>query len=114
MISACQPEFPELFEDLRHHEDPVRDWIEGWLRDHSGWHGRPELVAASSGRLHDRMIRAAMSRSARVVSGQQGYKHLDHATPEEVHAFLADLMSRIRALGRRYQAVRRQAHAVIG
>lgn len=92
----------------------LRLWLEGWLREHQGWHTSPRLCEASGHRLSDRTLRLLASQSDQIISSAQGFKHLSHATPDEVRHFLNDLLSRAKALAKRYGRVRRAAHKIIG
>lgn len=89
-------------------------WIEGWLYAHPGWYTSPVLCAASGGRLTDRWLRQLISQSDVIISSGKGFKHIDHATADEIRHFLNDLLSRARALAQRHARIRRRAHRIIG
>lgn len=94
--------------------DQWRAWIEHWLLAHGGWHTSQHICAATGGRLDDRTLRHVISSSDCIISSHKGFRHIEHATAEEIRHFLNDMLSRARALGRRYAAVRRRAHKLIG
>jgi hypothetical protein len=91
-----------------------RAWVEAWLHARPGWHTSQVICAASGGCLTDRTLRDVISSSDLIISSARGFQHIEHATPEEIRHFLNDLLSRARAMARRYAAVRRRAHAIIG
>lgn len=61
-----------------------------------------------------RYVRALAERSAWVISGQRGYKHLKHATAEELNHAAHWLESQAKKMGDRAAAYRRHAHQVLG
>lgn len=95
-------------------QDQWRDWVERWLMARPGWYTSQQICAATGGRLDDRMLRHVISGSDCIISSHKGFRHIEHATAEEIRHFLNDMLSRARALGRRYAAVRRRAHRIIG
>lgn len=87
-------------------------WLELYLERNAGWHKSPDLCSESG--MSDRTLRQAASNSKLIVSGRNGFRHIRHATPGEIHHFLYDLKSRARELLRRHVAVSRTAHQLVG
>lgn len=52
--------------------------------------------------------------SVDIISGQLGYKHLQHATTAEQEHFSNSLTSRIRELGKRLVRFRKRTHQLAG
>lgn len=64
---------------------------------------------------NERTIRAlANAASPEVISGQLGYKHIQHSTEEEVHHFCSWMESQAKKMMARSLAVRRRAHQLVG
>ena len=62
-----------------------------------------------------RMLRAIAEASAGwILSGQRGYKHMVHASAEEVDHAAAWLERQAQKMSRRACALRRRAHQVFG
>jgi hypothetical protein len=65
--------------------------------------------------LNDRDVRAlAEAASPKIISGQKGYKHADHATADELNHCSNSLKSQAVKMLKRSVAIRRYAHAKIG
>jgi hypothetical protein len=95
--------------------DPQAVWFVRLLHKMYRWVPARDITALSSGRLDDRAIRALAEASAPyIISGQKGYKHSDHATPEEIRHFINSMESQGSKMVRRAEAVRRYAHGRIG
>lgn len=86
-------------------------WLELLLKENTGWMTSADIVKASSAPISDREVRARASASSWVISGQKGYKHLDHATAEEITHAANWLESQAKKMGERAQQIRRNAHA---
>jgi hypothetical protein len=64
--------------------------------------------------LCDRTLRdCAQHSDGQIISGQKGYKHHLHATPEETHHAAAWLESQAKTMATRAAAIRRRAHQSI-
>ena len=90
-------------------------WLEDLLRGAHCWMKASDILLSCHGAgLHDRLLRELASSSRKIISGQKGYKHTDHATQEElVHA--SDwLISQGKKMIRRGIGIRRAAHGRIG
>ena len=94
--------------------DPNVGWLETLLRDAAQWLTARDITTAARGHIGDRDIRALASASSWIISGQRGYKHLEHATPEEISHFENWMLSQGKLMIRRGLAVRRNAHRRIG
>ena len=89
-------------------------WLEKLLRGNEGWMTARDLMRTDGCRYHDRDIRALASASSKIISGQKGYKHVEHATPEEVSHAASWLESQAKKMSDRAGAIRRNAHRRIG
>jgi hypothetical protein len=110
----AQREF-EMF-DQRRDEEEVR-WLESYLQECGGWRTAMELlILVGREKTSDgaRWVRALAEASDRVISGQKGYKHLDHCTADEVSHFVNWMESQGKKMIGRAERVRRNAHAVFG
>lgn len=98
-------------------EDKQVAWLESFLRDHSGWH-TADMIQRTLGGLPTedgrRKIRQLAQLSEWLISGQKGYKHLSHATQEEITHFTHWMESQAREMTRRAETVRKNAHRIIG
>lgn len=90
------------------------EWLEHLLQGTPGWRTAAELVRASLERLDDRAVRSLASASEWIISGQKGYKHLEHATPEEIDHATHWLESQAKKMSDRAGKIRRNAHRRIG
>ena len=59
---------------------------------------------------HQRYLRAAASECPRIISGNKGYCHEDHASVEEISHCAARLLSQVREMAQRVVRLRRSAH----
>ena len=76
------------------------------------WANRSEMKAKIG--LTDRECRLARAAShGRIIAGQQGYKLLKHATPEEVADAGGAWIKRIKACQEEYSQLMRRAHGVL-
>jgi hypothetical protein len=89
-------------------------WLETLLRNAPGWQTAREIMAACLGRVNDREVRELASASQWIISGQRGYKHLEHATAEEAHHCCAGLESQAKKMGERAGRLRANAHKIFG
>ena len=94
--------------------DNVR-WLEGLLRDRPGWMTAAQIVQlVDKGPNFDRTLRKLASLSKWLITGQKGYKHVSHATAEEVDHFENWMLSQSRQMAGRALAVKRNFHRVVG
>jgi hypothetical protein len=55
----------------------------------------------------------AANSDGQIISGQLGYRHILHSTPEEIHHAAAWLEHQADTMGQRARAIRRRAHSLI-
>jgi hypothetical protein len=82
--------------------------LENLLRTHGGWMSATGIlinrnVIPDEGAK--RRLRATAAESKWIISGQQGYKHLQQATPDEVKHFVNQMSSQARNMDRRAEAI---------
>jgi len=98
-------------------EDLNVQWLEGYLRECQRWMTAQDLVVLVGKVNSDdsrRWIRTLAQASEWVISGQKGYKHLEHATAEEVNHFVNWMESQGKKMIGRAERMRRNAHAALG
>lgn len=92
-------------------------WLECFLKQHArwikageilSWHGREETEDQK------RLLRSLASASEWIISGQSGYKHIEHATPEENDHCANSLISQGKKMIKRGIALRANAHKLLG
>ena len=89
-------------------------WLENLLRGAGCWMTARDIAESTHGRVNDRDIRELASSSHQIISGQKGYKHADHSTPEELAHAKNWLISQGRKMIQRGIAIGRYAHGRIG
>lgn len=94
--------------------DPNVQWLEKLLRDGGCWMTAADIALSTQGRVNDRDIRALASASGWIISGQKGYKHIEHGTPEENAHAKNWLISQGKQMIKRGIAIGRNAHRRIG
>lgn len=101
--------------------DPNVGWLEELLDGAGCWMKASDVVRTYSPNPMDdpsdsekRYVRELASASEWIISGQKGYKHLRHATAEEIQHAAAWLESQAKKMGDRAGAIRRNAHKVFG
>jgi len=97
------------------------EWLECYLQEHHEWFTAVMLLDALTGLAgathtddKKRQIRALAQASPWIISGQKGYKHLKHATPQEITHFVHWMESQAREMTRRAESIRKNAHKIIG
>jgi len=117
MIDRSSHRDPQLGLFEARPEDANVQWLEAFLQQRGAWirageilryHGREDTEDQK------RLIRGLASASEWIISGQAGYKHLEHATPEEIHHAANTLESQAKKMSDRACALRRNAHKRIG
>lgn len=101
-----------LFE--RAPDDANVQWLEKLLKDSACWMTASDISLSTGGRVGDRDLRALASASEWIISGQRGYKHIEHATPEENAHASNWLISQGKIMIKRGCRIRRNAHRRIG
>ena len=89
-------------------------WLERVLDEAGHWLCARELANLTAGRIGDREIRALASSSESIISGQRGYRHIRHATAEEINHAASWLESQAKAMLDRSLRIRRRAHKLVG
>jgi hypothetical protein len=95
-------------------EDANVQWLERLLSGGKCWLSAKDIALTTGGRVGDRDIRALASASPLIISGQKGYKHIEHATPEETAHASNWLISQGKLMIQRGLRLRRAAHGRIG
>ncbi len=101
---------PDLFD--RPSTPSERCWLEELLDGAKCWMTAGDIVQTTKCRVIHREIRQAASDSPMIISGQKGYKHVAHATAEEINHAANWLESQARKMSDRAGAIRRQAHKI--
>lgn len=113
MIYDTQPELT-LFRQVTETE---RSAFEAYLQRHTAWitsTGYLEAAGLPVTESNKRKLRQIASSSEWIISGQPGYRHLEHASAEEISHAANWLESQAKQMGERAQAIRRNAHKRIG
>ena len=90
-------------------------WLETALKANPAWQTAADLLA-SVGRVgedHRRWLRQLASASEWIISGQRGYKHIDHATLDEINHAANWLESQAKKMSDRACTLRRNSHRKI-
>jgi hypothetical protein len=108
---------PDLFKQPRHAEDSDVQWLENLLDWQKGWMTSSEILRAvfkDATENKQRWLRELASESVWIISGQRGYKHLKHATAEEIEHAANWLESQAKKMSDRAGGIRRNAHRIFG
>ena len=89
-------------------------WLENVLAGADDWMTARVIMEKCGGQLHDRDVRELASASGWILSGQRGYRHMSHATTEEIDRASAWLVSQGKKMIQRGMLLRRNAHKKIG
>lgn len=111
MTATEQKELP-MFQHAP--DDPNVQWLENLLRGAQCWMSARDICLTNGGRTRDREVRALASASANIISGQNGYKHIAHATAEEIHHASSWLVSQGKKMIKRGIAIQRNGHRRLG
>ena len=102
---------PGLFDPApRHAVEQDVQWLENLLKGAGCWMTAGDIMLTVIGRLSDRNVRELASQSNRIISGQKGYKHIEHGTPEEIAHSANWLISQGKKMIKRGIGQRRAAH----
>lgn len=107
---------PTLFDaqPLKDGVEAQASWLEKLLLQAKCWMTARDIQLTNMGGVIDREIRQIASESANIISGQKGYKHIAHATAEEVNHAANWLESQAKKMSERACAIRRNAHRTLG
>jgi hypothetical protein len=115
-VSSCSKKVEQL--ELRPFvaapADPNVKWLEDLLEGAKCWMSAKDICLTTFGKVLDREVRELASASGNVISGQRGYKHVRHATAEEINHAANWLISQGRKMIQRGVRIRRAAHQVFG
>jgi hypothetical protein len=89
-------------------------WLELLLKNSTDWLTARQIIASCFGKLHDRDVRELASASKWIISGQRGYKHIEHATAEESAHAANWLISQGKKMIKRGIGIRQNAHKLLG
>ena len=92
-------------------------WLEDLLRGAKCWMTAADLALTffpNPPPRFERNLRAWANASGKIISGQKGYRAMEHASPEEIHHAIAWLESQSRQMAERAVRLRRHAHQKIG
>jgi len=89
-------------------------WLENLLKGAACWMSARDIELTTRGVAGDREIRKLASASEKIVSGDRGYKHIEHATTDEIDHCSNRLVSQGKKMIRRGIAIRRNGHALLG
>ena len=92
-------------------------WLESLLRNRAGWLLASDILrhmGREDTEDQKRIIRALASASPWIITGQRGYKHLEHATVEESAHAVNNLVSQGKKLITRAMVLKRNAHRRLG
>lgn len=85
------------------------------LRDAKRWMTASEIGTQVADLWNDRQIRSlAEAAGPEIISGQRGYRHIEHATAEEIHHAAAWLESQGSKMIDRSRKIRIRAHQLVG
>jgi hypothetical protein len=89
-------------------------WLEDMLKGAACWMTASDISLSTRGHVNERDLRALASASEWIISGQKGYKHIEHASPEENAHASNWLISQGKNMIKRGCRIRRNAHRRIG
>jgi hypothetical protein len=89
-------------------------WLENLLRGAGCWMTARDISLTTRGKAHERILRELASASDQIISGQKGYKHVEHGTAEEIAHASNWLVSQGKKMIKRGLNIRRAGHRRIG
>jgi hypothetical protein len=116
MINTIDPEpqQPTLFDRHPAAIPAELHWLETTLLSAADWMTARDIQTVGGQQFHDRAIRRLANQSANIISGQNGYRHIDTATPEEIRHCANALTSQADQMRLRAIRILRRAHALVG
>jgi hypothetical protein len=103
---------PDLFAAPREPGDAA--WLEKLLLEAKCWMSAKDIILTTRGHVIDRDVRRLASETSNIISGQKGYKHVSHATAEEINQAANWLESQAKKMSDRACGIRRRAHQIFG
>jgi hypothetical protein len=106
-----------LLEPPRHAEGEDAAWLENLLKQARAWVTATEIlysIGKPASEDQKRWLRRLASASCWIISGQKGYKHIEHATAEEIDHCANGLESQAKEMSDRAGGIRRNAHRIFG
>ena len=96
-------------------EDPNVKWLVDLLLRKGGWMTASQISEVAGDRIDDRRIRAlAEAAGGWVISGQRGYRHIQHEKAGEIDHCVAAWESQARRMLDRSRKTRILAHSLVG
>jgi hypothetical protein len=89
-------------------------WLEDLLDGAKCWMSAKDICLTTHGKVLDREVRELASASKWIISGQKGYRHVKHSSPEEVAHAANWLESQAKKMSDRAGRIRRAAHEIFG
>ena len=117
MNNNSTSETPDLFDVKPDKASRDVAWLEGLLRGAGCWMTAGDiLLSVNRAKADDskRWLRELASASVWILSGQKGYKHIEHASAEEINHAANWLESQARKMAGRAAALRHNAHKIFG
>lgn len=97
--------------------DPNVAWLEKLLREHGRWLTASDLLrwcGREESEDGKRLFRSLANASGWIISGQKGYKHIEHSSPEEIAHASNWMISQGKTMIKRGILIRKNAHKRIG
>jgi len=87
-------------------------WLQNLLKATPDWVTADDILLTinRAGETHKRWLRRLAQGSEWLISGQKGYKHIDHATLDEVNHFAAAMRSQAKLMDERAAKLLTNAH----
>lgn len=104
---------PELFEQPRHAPAADVAWFERLLQGGQVWMTAGDIllsVMKPADEKNKRWLRLLASQSHWIISGQKGYRHVEHCTIEEINHCANMLESQALEMSHRAGRLRKAAH----
>lgn len=107
---------PDLFSQPQadHQPDPITllfQRVNDYLKTHPDWTCAKTLWALYA--VDERTLRQiAADSDGFIISGQRGYKHISHATTDEIDHAANWLEAQAKKMATRAQSIRRRAHQI--
>ncbi len=114
--TAITPQ-PDLFDVKPDKASRDVAWLENTLRGAGCWMTSGDILLSINLAKSDdskRWLRELASASVWILSGQKGYKHIEHASAEEIHHAASWLESQAKKMADRAGALRHNAHKIFG